>query len=72
LKVILEGELTLKDKATGEVIEAKAGDVLKIAKGEQGTLSSHASPEGSSDAETHTARNNGDLHLSLIWQGYVY
>jgi hypothetical protein len=33
--VILEGQIDLKDKATGEVIEAKAGDVLRIPKGEQ-------------------------------------
>ncbi|EIM90571.1 uncharacterized protein STEHIDRAFT_117908 [Stereum hirsutum FP-91666 SS1] len=33
LKIMLEGEMTLKDKATGEVKLVKAGDVVKIPKG---------------------------------------
>ncbi|KAK4705126.1 ethanolamine utilization protein EutQ, partial [Phenoliferia sp. Uapishka_3] len=40
LKVILEGELCLEDRSTGIKILAKAGDVIKIAKGTTVTFSS--------------------------------
>ena len=39
LKVILEGEIVLEDRATGIKILAKPGDVIKIAKGTTVTFS---------------------------------
>ncbi|KAL8290010.1 hypothetical protein RQP46_002949 [Phenoliferia psychrophenolica] len=43
LKVILEGEIVLEDRATGISITAKAGDVIKIAKGTTVTFSTPTS-----------------------------
>ncbi|KAL7006336.1 hypothetical protein EMMF5_004222 [Cystobasidiomycetes sp. EMM_F5] len=40
LKIILEGNITLEDKSKGIKIEAKAGDIINIAKGTTVTFSS--------------------------------
>ncbi|KAK9894468.1 hypothetical protein P389DRAFT_173435 [Cystobasidium minutum MCA 4210] len=43
VKIILEGTITLEDRSQGIKIVAKAGDVLKIAKGTTVTFSSESS-----------------------------
>ncbi|MFC5521670.1 cupin domain-containing protein [Polaromonas jejuensis] len=42
-KLVLEGEITVKDQANGQVYELKAGDVIQFPAGTKVSYSSHSS-----------------------------